>query len=252
MSERTVRKYERAGKLPSQMKTPRTHRTRTNPFLTDWPWVQAQLQRDPALQAKTLFVLLCEAYPGRYQENQLRTLQRHVQAWRAQSGPEREIMFPQEHVPGRMAQSDFTEMNSLGVTIAGAPFEHLVYHLVLTYSNVEAIRICFSESFESLAEGLEACLWQIGGVPQWHRTDNLTAAVRDLDRDGRHEFTANYRGLLNHYGMQPSANTAGCANQNGDVEQSHFRFKTAVDQALRVRGSREFDDRTAYERFLSD
>ena len=252
MSERTARKYERAGKLPSQMKAPRTHRTRTNPFLTDWPWVQAQLQRDPALQAKTLFVLLCEAYPGRYQENQLRTLQRHVQAWRAQSGPEREIMFPQEHVPGRMAQSDFTEMNSLGVTIAGTPFEHLVYHLVLTYSNVEAIRICFSESFESLAEGLEACLWQIGGVPQWHRTDNLTAAVRDLDRDGRHEFTDNYRGLLNHYGMQPSANTAGCANQNGDVEQSHFRFKTAVDQALRVRGSREFDDRTAYERFLSD
>ncbi|AKM33224.1 integrase (plasmid) [Pandoraea faecigallinarum] len=252
MSERTGRKYERAGKLPSQMKTPRTHRTRTNPFLTDWPWVQAQLQRDPALQAKTLFVLLCEAYPGRYRENQLRTLQRHVQAWRAQSGPEREIMFPQEHVPGRMAQSDFTEMNSLGVTIAGAPFEHLVYHLVLTYSNVEAIRIGFSESFESLAEGLEACLWQIGGVPQWHRTDNLTAAVRDLDRDGRHEFTANYGGLLNHYGMQPSANTAGCANQNGDVEQPHFRFKTAVDQALRVRGSREFDDRTAYERFLSD
>lgn len=161
-------------------------------------------------------------------------------------------MFPQEHVPGRMAQSDFTEMNSLGVTIAGAPFEHLVYHRVLTYSNVEANRICFPESFESLAEGLEAGLWQIGGAPQWHRTDSLTAAVRDLDRDGRHEFTANYRGLLNHYGMQPSANTAGCANQNGDVEQSHFRFRTAVDQALRVRGSREFDDRTAYERFLSD
>ena len=161
-------------------------------------------------------------------------------------------MFQQEHVPGRMAQSDFTVMNSLGVTIAGTPFPHLVYHLVLTYSNVEAVRICFSESFEALAEGLEACLWQIGGIPEWHRTDNLSAAVRDLDRDGRHEFTQNYRALLDHYGMQPSANTAGCANQNGDVEQSHFRFKTAVDQALRVRGSRDFSDRAAYERFLTD
>jgi hypothetical protein len=143
-------------------------------------------------------------------------------------------------------------MNALGVTLAGAPFPHLVYHLVLTYSNVEAARVCFSESFEALAEGLESCLWQIGGVPQLHRTDNLTAAVVDLDRQGRHEFTHNYRALLAHYGMQPSANSAGLAHQNGDVEQSHFRFKQALDQALRVRGSRDFADRGAYERFLAE
>jgi hypothetical protein len=52
--------------------------------------------------------------------------------------------------------------------------------------------------------------------------------------------------------MQPSANSAGLAHQNGDVEQSHFRFKQAVDQALRVRGSRDFADRGAYERFLAE
>jgi hypothetical protein len=250
--ERTARKYERAGKLPSQMKTSRTHRTRDDPFVHDWGWVEDQIRDDPALQTKTLFALLCAAFPGRYQEGQLRTLQRHVQAWRVRHGPEQEIMFPQVHVPGRMAQSDFTTMNALGVSLAGTPFPHLVYHLVLTYSNVEAVRVCFSESFEALAEGLEFCLWQIGGVPQWHRTDNLTAAVRDLDREGRHEFTLNYRTLLAHYNMQPSANTAGQAHQNGDVEQSHFRFKQAVDQALRVRGSRDFADRSTYERFLSE
>jgi transposase len=250
MSERTVRKYEQSGKLPSQMKAKRTHRTRQNPFEADWPWVEDQLRRDQALQTKTLFALLCQAYPGRYQENQLRTLQRHVQCWRLEHGEEREVMFQQEHVPGRMAQSDFTVMNSLAVTIGGVEFAHLIYHMVLTYSNVEAVRVCFSESFEALSEGLEACLWQIGGVPLLHRTDNLSAAVRDLDRDGLHDFTLNYRALMAHYGMQPSANTAGCANQNGDVEQSHFRFKTAVDQALRVRGSRDFSDRGSYERFL--
>lgn len=252
VSERTARKYEQAGKLPSQMRQPRTHRTRDDPFVDDWPWVEAQIRDDPALQAKTLFALLCAAFPGRYQEGQLRTLQRHVQAWRVRHGPGQEIMFPQVHLPGRMAQSDFTSMNALDVSLAGTPFPHLVYHLVLTYSNVEAARVCFSESFEALSEGLEHCLWQIGGVPQWHRTDNLTAAVRDLDREGRHEFTQNYRALLAHYGMQPSANTAGQAHQNGDVEQSHFRFKQAVDQALRVRGSRDFADRSAYERFLAD
>lgn len=252
MSERTVRKYERAGKLPSQLKQPRVYRTRENPFAQDWSWVETQLHRDPALQSKTLFALLCEAFPGRYQEGQLRTLQRQVQAWRVQHGPEQEVMFPQHHEPGRLAQSDFTAMNSLGVSLAGTAFPHLVYHLVLTYSNVEAVRVCFSESFEALAEGLEACLWQIGGVPQWHRTDNLSAAVRDLDREGLHEFTKNYRALLAHYGMQPSANSAGLAHQNGDVEQSHFRFKDAVDQALRVRGSRDFVDRSAYERFVAE
>lgn len=252
VSERTARKYEQAGKLPSQMKKERKHRTRDDPFADDWGWVEAQIREDPALQTKTLFALLLAAFPGRYQEGQLRTLQRHVQAWRVRHGPGQEIMFPQQHHPGRMAQSDFTSMNALGVSLAGTSFPHLVYHLVLTYSNVEAVRLCFSESFEALAEGLESCLWQIGGVPEWHRTDNLTAAVRDLDRDGRHEFTQNYRAVLAHYGMQPSANSAGQAHQNGDVEQSHFRFKQAVDQALRVRGSRDFADRGAYERFLAE
>lgn len=252
ISVRTARKYEHAGKLPSQLRKSRMHRTREDPFAADWLWVEAQIRDDPALQAKTLFALLCEAFPGRYQEGQLRTLQRHVQAWRVRHGPEQEVMFPQQHEPGRLAQSDFTSMNALGVSLGGMPFSHLVYHLVLTYSNVEAVRVCFSESFESLSEGLESCLWQIGGVPQWHRTDNLSAAVRELDRDGRHEFTQNYCALLAHYGMQPAANTAGLAHQNGDVEQSHYRFKQAVDQALRVRGSRDFPDRGAYERFLAE
>jgi transposase len=250
MSERTARKYERMGKLPSQLKKPRTHRTRENPFEQDWPWVEKELQRDPALQTKTLFELIQRAYPNRYQESQLRTLQRHVAAWRIQQGPEQEVMFAQVHVPGRMAQSDFTSMNSLSILLAGAPFDHLLYHLVLTYSNVEAVQVCFSESFEALSEGLEACLGQIGGATEYHRTDNLSAAVSGLDREGGHEFTENYQALLAHYGMKPSANKAGCANQNGDVEQSHFRFKDAVDQALRVRGSRDFASRAAYECFL--
>ena len=252
MSERTARKYERSGKLPSQLHKPRTYRTRENPFESDWPWVEAQLGADPALQVKTLFALLCEAFPGRYQQGQLRTLQRQVHAWRIAHGPEREVMFAQRHEPGRLAQSDFTSMNALGVMIAGEAFPHLLYHLVLTYSNVEAVRVCFSESFEALSESLEACLWEMGGVPEGHRTDNLSAAVCDLDHEGRHEFTKNYQGLLAHYGMKPSANSAGLAHQNGDVEQSHYRFKQAVDQALRVRGSRDFPDRSAYERFLSE
>ena len=40
-------------------------------------------------------------------------------------------------------------MESLGVTIGGQPFDHLVYHFVLTYSNWESITICFSESLKA-------------------------------------------------------------------------------------------------------
>jgi hypothetical protein len=209
MSVVTARKYEQTGKLPSQMKKPRTHRTRLDPFEDDWPWVQRELERDSALQAKVLFELLCQAQPGRYDTGQLRTLQRRIERWRAMAGPEREVMFEQIHEPGRMAQSDFTVMDALSVTIGGEAFAHLFYHLVLTYSNHEAVKLCFSETFEALAEGIEACLWQIGGVPRIHRTDNLSAAVRILDAEGRRDWTERYDGLMRHYGMLPTRNTPG-------------------------------------------
>lgn len=252
MSVRTLRKYERAGKVPSQLKEPRRHRTRPDPFAEDWPWIEQQLRRDPALQATTLFGVLCARYPDRYRETQVRTLQRHIAAWRARSGPDQEVIFPQVHEPGQSAQSDFTHMTDLGITIAGSPFPHLVFHLVLTYSNVEAVYLCASESFEALAEGLEACLWQLGGVPAEHRTDHLSAAIKPLDADGRAEATARYQALMAHYGMRPTTNNVGEAHENGDVEQAHYRFKQAVDQTLRVRGTRDFPHRSAYVRFLDD
>ncbi len=158
MSERTARKYAQAGQLPSQLKRPHTWVTRPNPFEEDWPWVVAQLQRDPALQGSTLFGLLCERHPGRYRPTQVRTLQRHIARWRAVHGPEQEVIFAQRHTPGERAQSDFTHMEDLGVTIGGSPFPHMVFHLVLTYSNVEAAHLCFSESFEALARSDRAQL----------------------------------------------------------------------------------------------
>jgi transcriptional regulator with XRE-family HTH domain len=252
MSVRTARKYERLGQLPSQVRQPRTHRTRPNPFAGDWAWVVAQLERDPALQAKTLFAELVQQYPGRYQPNQLRTLQRHIASWRAQSGPAREVIFAQVHQPGQRGQSDFTHMEDLQVTLAGLPFAHLLYHFILTFSNVEAIQLCFSESFEALAEGIESCLWQIGGMPQLHRTDNLSAAVVKIAAAGERVYTERYLGLMAHYRMQPSTNQPGIAHENGDIEQAHHRFKDAVDQALRLRGSRDFADRAAYTRWLQN
>jgi len=251
MSVRTASSYERLGQLPSQRAHPRIYRTRPNPFAEVWSWIVSQLERDAALQATTLFGLLGTLHPGRYQAIQLRTLQRQVATWRAQYGPGQEVLFPQTHLPGVDAQSDFTHMTALAITLGGVPFPHLVFHLVLSYSNVEAIQLCFSESFESLVEGIETCLWHLGGVPQRHRTDHLSAAIHPLDADGRARAKERYGAVMRHYGMEPTTNTLGVAHENGDVEQSHHRFKEAVDQALRVRGSRDFLDRPAYTHFLT-
>jgi hypothetical protein len=158
------------------------------------------------------------------------------------------VFFSQVHEPGRLGASDFTHMTSLGVTIAGQAFEHLVYHFVLTYSNWESATICFSESFESLSAGLQNALWELGGAPSRHRTDRMSAAVNNLS--DRKEFTARYESLLAHYGLEMEKINARQAHENGDVEQSHRRFKDDVEQSLLLRGSREFASREEYGRLL--
>jgi hypothetical protein len=139
-------------------------------------------------------------------------------------------------------------MNKLGVTISGIPFDHMIYHFVLTYSNWEAGTICFSESFESLSQGLQNALWELGGVPEKHRTDCLTTAVNKADHP--EEFTRRYQDLVDHYGITACKTNPNSPNENGDVEQRNYRFKKAVDQALLLRENRNFDDRTSYEEFL--
>ena len=129
-------------------------------------------------------------------------------------------------------------MNELGITIGGQSFPHMLYHFVLTYSNWEDVTLCYSESFESLSEGLQNALWELGGVPLEHRTDRLSTAVNNMSDEK--EFTARYQALLRHYRMDGQKIQAGKANENGDVEQRHHRLKRAVEQALLLRGSRDF------------
>ena len=248
VDEKTARKYRDSDQLPSQSRAPHTWRTRADPFHDVWPDLETQLRLNPGLQAKTLFLDLQNRFPGRFPDVQLRCLQRRIKRWRALEGPPKEVFFAQIHEPGRLAASDFTHMTELGVMIAGEPFDHLVYHFVLTYSNWETGTICFSESFDSLCEGLQNALWELGGVPKRHRTDRMSAAV-NTDSDPE-TFTRRYQSLLTHYGIEPETIQARKANQNGDVEQSHNRFKQAVDQALMLRGSRDFACRGEYQAFL--
>ncbi len=249
MGEKAARKYLRSGLLPSQMREPRDWRTREDPFVNVWPEAEALISAEPGLEALTVFRELQRRYPGEFEDGQLRTFQRRIRVWRGLHGPDQEVYFPQVHQPGIQGQSDFTSMNSLDITLGGLLFPHLLYHFVLPYSNHEYVEICFSESFESLSAGLQNALWSIGRVPAGHhRTDNLSAAT--FKGEERREFTKSYMALMQHYGMTPTKNQPGKSNENGDVEQAHYRLKERINQALLLRGSRDFVDRGEYSEFL--
>ena len=177
MDEKTARKYRDSGQLPSHSRVEHTWRTRADPFETVWAEIKELINPAPGLEAKTVFEEMQRRHPGVFSEGQLRTLQRRIKIWRAQEGPAKEVYFPQEHHPGALCQSDFTHMTALGVSICGQNFPHLIYHFVLTYSNWEAGNVCFSESFESLSEGFQKALFELGGVPEAHRSDRMSAAI---------------------------------------------------------------------------
>jgi hypothetical protein len=250
MDPKTARKYLALNLLPSEVKKERHWRTRDDPFSTVWDQVRQQIEESPGLEAKTLFEWLQREYPGRFADGQIRTLQRRIKIWRATEGPTQEVYFGQKHEPGRLGASDFTHMTGLGITVAGQTLEHLVYHFVLTYSNWETGTICYSESLESLSEGWQNAVWELGAVPAEHRTDSLSSAVNNMNN--LEEFNRRYEGLMKYYGVKPQHTNPASPHENGDAEQSHHRFKKAAEQALMLRGSRDFADMAEYGQFLKD
>jgi hypothetical protein len=248
MDPKTARKYLAANRLPSELAQDRQWRTREDPFREVWDQVRQLIEENPRLEAKTLLEWLQREHPGRFSDGQIRTLQRRIKFWRATEGPAQEVYFTQKHEPGKLCASDFTHMTELEITVQGQTLVHLVYHFVLTYSNWEAGTICYSESLESLTEGWQNAVWELGAVPVRHRTDSLSSAVNNMSN--LEEFNQRYEAVMRYYGVKPEHTNPASGNENGDVEQSHHRFKRAVDQALMLRGSRDFGSVEEYAQFL--
>lgn len=251
MDRKTGRKYVKEGQFPSQLAKPRNWQTRVDPFEDDWAEMEARLADAPELEAKTLFEELLERKPSRYHVGQIRTFQRRVQQWRATKGPPKEVFFAQEHRPGEAMQTDFTVANKLGITLGGEPYEHMLCHVVLPYSNWEWATVCRSESLAALKRGLQEALFRVGRVPEYHQTDNSTAATHDL-RTGKRGFNENYEDLMKHFGMKPRTIRIGAKNQNGDVEALNGVLKRRMKQHLLVRGSRDFDSVEQYESWVQE
>src|SRR2546430_2083443 len=248
----TAYPLEKEPRLPSQKKAPRGRRRR-DPLAAVWDSeVVPLLKSVPGLRPVAIFAEIRRRHPE-IGAGVRRTLERRIRAWRALNGADQDVIFRQEHPPGRLGLSDFTEMGDHGVGIAGLPLDHRLYHFRLAFSGCEHAHVVLGgESFVALAEGLQNALWALGRAPSQHRSDSLSAAFRNLDDDTRQDQTRRYEALCAHYRMEPTRNNRGVAHENGSIESPHGHLKQAIEDALLLRGSRDFDDLQAYRRFVDE
>jgi transposase InsO family protein len=251
-SRATGYRIEADPRLPSQKKAPRERR-RPDPIAHLWePEVVPLLEAAPGIRPVAVFDEMRRRHPE-LSEGVRRTLERRIRQWRAHHGPEQDVMFAQEHPPGRMGLSDFTDMSELEITIAGVALDHRLYHFRLAFSGFAHAHVVLGgESYVALAEGLQNALWALGGVPELHRSDSLSAAFRNLDRDAQADLTKRYEALVAHYGMTPTRNNPGLAHENGSIESPHGHLKRVIEDELLLRSSRDFADLDAYRRFIDE
>jgi hypothetical protein len=251
ISERSGRSIEQGKRTDPAMKE-RHWRTRPDPLVAVWESeLKPMLEKTPTLTAITLLEYLQEKYSGDYPDSVGRTLQRRLKTWQALQGPEKEVMFYQTHEPGRQGLSDFTQLKNVSVTIAGKPFDHLLYHFRLAYSHWSSMKVIQGgESYTALAEGLAEALQKLGGAPSEHRTDSLSAAFKNLSREAQEDMTARYDAFCRHYGMAATRNNRGKGHENGSVESSHGHLKRRIEQALLLRGNTDFESIQAYQLFI--
>lgn len=252
VSPRTARRWT-SGALPSQTTVARTWRTREDPFAAVWtdtvvPLLQADTERK--LQAKTVLKHLRTLHPGQYPRSLVRTMQRRIRDWRALAGTPKHVVFPQDHPLGREAAYDFTHCAELGVTLAGEPFEHLLFTLKGSAGKWVYAELAFGETWEALCRGLQNAMQAAGGVFRVWRHDNLSAATQELKRASGRALTRRYRELLDHYGAESTRIKAGNPSQNGIAEKGNHLLKSALEQALQLRGWRDFATKELYQAFV--
>jgi len=251
MHRETAAKYLATGQGPQREK-PRERR-RPDPLTTIWPAAERLLVDAPELEAKGLFEHLLARSDAPPAQKALRTFQRRVLGWRRRHGPPKEVFFPQAREPGASLQLDWTHVAELGVIVAGQPWEQLLCHAVLPYSNWEWAVPCRSESMLSLRHGLQAALWALGGVPTKLQTDHSSTATHVLHRTtGKRGFNVEYLALCGHLGLEPCTINPSCPHESGDIESANGHLKRRLTTHLTLRGSREFADEAAFACFVAE
>ena len=128
--------------------------------------VVPMLEAAPGLRSVAVLAEVLRRHPE-LGEGIRRTLERRISHWRALHGARLAQIGARGHFPPgsrtgphgsvgfRCADLRFTDMADLGVTIAGQPLIHRLYHFRLAYSGFEHVHVVLGgESFVALAEGL--------------------------------------------------------------------------------------------------
>jgi DNA-binding XRE family transcriptional regulator len=237
----------------------RAYKTRKSEIDDVWNnELSEMLKANPELQPKTLLIHLQRTYLDDnnnpiYKDSVLRTLQRRVANWQALHGKDKDVFFPQIHLPGMQSLSDFTHMNKSEILINGTVFKHMLYQLRLVYSKWSFVKVIQTgESFQALSEGLQEALSILGGSTKEHRTDSLSAAFKNLTENEKKDITVRYEELCAHYNMIPTRNNKGESHENGSVESSHGHLKNRIAQELILRGSNDFTSIASYEAWVQE
>ena len=93
---------------------------------------------------------------------------------------------------------------------------------------------------------------RLAGRPSSTASRSLSAAFRNLDQDAKADLTRRYEALCAHYAMTPTRNNKGVAHENGSIESPHGHLKRALEDALLLRGSRDFDHLEDWRRFVDE
>jgi hypothetical protein len=249
-SERSGREIEKRQGQPPRLKTRGC--TLKDPLIDVWDSeLIPMLEKNPDLSAMTLLEYLQERFDGEYPDAVLRTLQRRVKQWKSLHGPEKTVMFRQEHPPGRLGLSDFTSLKNVEITVNGKPLQHLLYHFRLSCSHWSHVKVILGgESYTALTEGLQEALWRLGGAPALHRTDSLSAAFKNINKDEKEDITERYNQFCLHFGMEATRNNLGQSHENGSIESSHGHIKRRIKQALLLRENSDFESVEAYQHWM--
>jgi hypothetical protein len=155
-------------------------------------------------------------------------------------------------VPSSVARSAASSWSTTGAFCVGAvPCVRRIPVMTAEMAGCDGRQLLLqvSETFEALVHGLQEALAAIGGCPAVWRSDNLSAATRQIPGGGR-ELNRRFAAVLDHYGASSTRIEPGESHQNGIAEKAHHRLKSSIAQALVVRGSHDFASIDAYMGFV--
>ena len=248
ISERSARRIDK-NELQPKAGQPRTWRTRKDPLVKVWDDIVVPiLSNDPSVTAVGIFDYLCENHADKFDTRSRRTLERRIKKWRHLYGPPKEVMFLQTHPLGALGIADFTYYKT-AITINGEPLEHRLFHYRMPASGWSFVQVIYGgESFVAFSDALQNAFIAAQGVPKELRTDSLSAAYKN--REQKEDFTQRFKELAAHYSFTASRNNRGVAHENGAIEAAHRHLKAQIEQAIKMRGSNDFESRKQYERFV--